>query len=236
MERLQKILSARGIASRREAETMILDGRVTVDGVPAILGQQADPATQTICVDGRAVTAGLGPRVYLMLNKPRGYVTTVRDERGRKTVLDLLGSAGRGLWPVGRLDKDSQGLLLMTNDGEVTRRLTHPSFAVEKIYHAWVLGEGLLEKSKALQEPLTIEGQVLQKARVRLLQEREDGGLLEIIIREGKNRQVRNMCALFDLHVTRLMRVGEGKLQLGELKTGSYRHLTPEEVAYLKKI
>jgi len=236
MERLQKILSARGIASRREAETMILAGRVTVDGVRAELGQQADPLRQTICVDGRPVTGALEARVYLMLNKPRGYVTTVRDERGRRTVLDLLGPEGRGLWPVGRLDRDSQGLLLMTNDGEVTRRLTHPSFAVEKLYRVWVQGEGVPEKAKALEGPLTIEGQVLQKAKVRLVQEREDGGVLEISIREGKNRQVRKMCALFDLEVLRLVRIGEGKLQLGDLKTGSSRHLTSEEVAYLKKI
>ena len=236
MERLQKILSARGIASRRDAEAMILAGRVTVDGVPAELGQRADPATQTICVDWRPVVAALEQRVYLMLNKPRGYVSTVRDDRGRRTVLDLLGDEGRGLWPVGRLDRDSQGLLLMTNDGEVTRRLTHPSFAVEKVYRVYVRGETVVEKAVALEGPLTIDGEALRPAKARLLREMSEGGVLEITIREGKNRQVRKMCALFDLHVTRLVRVREGQLQLGDLKTGAWRHLTAEEVAYLQGI
>jgi 23S rRNA pseudouridine2605 synthase len=215
---------------------MILAGRVTVDGVRAELGQQADPSLQQICVDGRPVAASLEERVYIMLNKPRGYVTTVRDDRGRRTVLDLLGPLGRGLWPVGRLDRDSQGLLLMTNVGEVTRQLTHPSPEVEKIYRVWVRGEDLAQKAEALEGPLTIEGEALQPARVRLVREMEEGGVLEICIREGKNRQVRNMCALFDLKVVQLVRVGEGKLQLGGLKTGTYRYLTPEEVAYLRNI
>jgi len=171
-----------------------------------------------------------------MLNKPRGYVSTVRDDRGRKTVLDLLGPEGQGLWPVGRLDRDSQGLLLMTNDGEITRRLTHPSFEVEKIYRVWVRGEDLAEKAVALAEPLVIEGERLRAARVRLVREMAEGGVLEVRIKEGKNRQVRNMCTLFDLHVSRLVRTGEGRLQLGQLQNGKWRHLTPEEVEYLKSI
>ena len=236
MERLQKILSARGVASRREAEALISAGRVTVDGIPAHLGQQADPATQVICVDGRPVDAALGERVYIMLNKPRGYVSTVRDDRGRKTVLDLLGPEGRGLWPVGRLDRDSQGLLLMTNDGEVTRRLTHPSFAVEKVYRVYVRGEDVARKAKELEGPLTIDGEALQPAKARLVREMSEGGVLEISIREGKNRQVRKMCALFDLHVSRLVRIQEGELHLGNLKTGAWRHLTKEEVAYLQGV
>jgi len=236
MERLQKILSARGVCSRREAESLILAGRVTVDGLPAELGQRADPSMQTICVDGRPVAADLGKRVYIMLNKPRGYVTTVKDDRGRRTVLDLLGEEGRGLWPVGRLDRDSQGLLLMTNDGEITRRLTHPSFQVEKVYRVYVRGEDVFGKARELEEPLVIDGEQLQPAKVRIVREMAEGGVLEVRIREGKNRQVRRMCELFDLHVSRLVRVGEGKLQLGDMKTGTWRHLTAEEVDYLQSI
>ncbi|MCL2562741.1 MAG: rRNA pseudouridine synthase [Oscillospiraceae bacterium] len=243
LERLQKILSARGIASRRDAEALILAGRVTVDGAPAELGQRADPVVQVICVDGQPVTASLSERVYIMLNKPRGYVSTVRDDRGRRTVLDLIGDGGKGLWPVGRLDRDSQGLLLMTDDGDVTRRLTHPSFEVEKVYRVYVRnnaelkgGGDLAEKAVRMEEPLTIDGELLRPAKVRLVREMAEGGVLEVRIREGKNRQVRKMCALFDLHVTRLVRVGEGELQLGDLKTGTWRHLTAAEVAYLQGV
>ena len=242
MERLQKILSARGIASRRDAEALILAGRVTVDGEPAHLGQRADPAVQIICVDGRPVAALREERVYIMLNKPRGYVSTARDDRGRRTVLDLLGPEGQGLWPVGRLDRDSQGLLLITNDGEVTRRLTHPSFAVEKVYRVWVktvdsVRAGDLTRAvAALNEPLVIDGETLQPAKVRLVRETDGGGVLEVRIKEGKNRQVRKMCGLFDLEVSHLVRVQEGELQLRGLKIGSSRHLTAEEVAYLRRI
>lgn len=215
---------------------MILAGRVTVDGEPAELGQRANPVKQTICVDGRPITAKLDKRVYIMLNKPRGYVTTVKDDRGRRTVLDLLGEDGKGLWPVGRLDRDSQGLLLMTNDGEVTRRLTHPSFQVEKIYRVWVKGEDITQKARELEKPLVIDGEALQPAKARVIRITEEGGVLEVRIREGKNRQVRNMCAHFDLHVSRLTRIGEGELQLGKLELGKWRHLTPEEVTYLQSI
>ncbi|MCL2368952.1 MAG: rRNA pseudouridine synthase [Oscillospiraceae bacterium] len=236
MERLQKILSAGGIASRREAEGLISAGRVTVDGVPAQLGDRADPSSQVVAVDGVPVLAAEGERMYIMLNKPRGYVTTVKDDRGRRTVMDLLGEDGKGLWPVGRLDRDSQGLLLMTNDGAVTQRLTHPSFEVEKTYHAFVRGEEVAEKAYEMTKPLVIEGVRLQPAQVRLRRELSEGGVLEIQIKEGKNRQVRNMCAHFDLYVSRLVRVREGELQLGDLKTGNWRHLTPDEVAYLQGI
>ena len=236
LERLQKILSARGVASRREAETMIKAGRVTVDGVRAELGQQADPSKQTICVDGRPLKGALEKRVYILLNKPRGYVTTVKDDRGRRTVLDLLGPEGRGLWPVGRLDRESQGLLLMTNDGDVTRVLTHPSFEVEKTYRVWVRGADVWQKVLELEKPLTIDGERLKAARVRLIDETSDGGVIDVKIKEGKNRQVRNMCALFDLEVIRLMRIREGELRLGDLQNGKWRHLTPEEVGYLRNI
>ena len=237
MERLQKILSARGLASRREAEALIEAGRVTVDGAPAHLGQRADPDLQEICIDGKALPAMDEERVYIMLNKPLGYITTVRDDRGRKTVMDLLGANGAGLWPVGRLDINSQGLLLLTNDGAVTQRLTHPSFGIEKVYRVWVRGENLEEAVKGMEGPLEIDGEAIQRARVRLVSQTKPGvGVLTVRIYEGKNRQVRKMCALFDLKVDRLIRVGEGELRLGELKSGAWRHLTQPEVAYLRRI
>ena len=237
MERLQKILSARGIASRREAEQLILDGRVTVDGQPAELGQRVDPSAQTICVDGQPIAASLDERVYIMLNKPRGYVTTVRDERGRKTVMDLLGDAGAGLWPVGRLDYLSQGLLLLTNDGEVTRRLTHPSFEVEKVYHVWVRGENIPRQAEAMAGEITLDGVRIKSALVRVLRVESSGeSVLEVRVTEGRNRQVRRMCAACDLEVLRLVRVGEGELTLGDLKAGDWRYLTAEEITYLQGI
>ncbi|MCL2827798.1 MAG: rRNA pseudouridine synthase [Oscillospiraceae bacterium] len=237
MERLQKILSARGVASRRDAEGLITAGRVTVDGIPAVLGQRADPFAQVICVDGKALSAPLEERTYMMLNKPVGYLTTVRDDRGRKTVMELLGACAQGLWPVGRLDRNSEGLLLLTDDGEVTRRLTHPSYGVEKIYRVWVSGGDLEQSATEMGAPLVIDGRPIQRARVRLIRTYgADGGILEVGIREGRNRQVRKMCDLCGLTVRRLMRVGEGQLQLGDLKIGAWRPLTTEEIAYLKKI
>ena len=237
LERLQKILSARGIASRRDAEQLILDGRVTVDGLPAELGQRADPSVQTICVDGQPIVATLDARVYVMLNKPRGYVTTVRDERGRKTVMDLLGDAGAGLWPVGRLDYLSQGLLLLTNDGEVTRRLTHPSFEVEKVYHVWVRGADIPRQAEAMAGDIFLDGVRIKPAQVRVLRIEPSGAcVLEVRVTEGRNRQVRRMCAACDLEVLRLVRAREGELVLGDLKAGDWRYLTADEITYLRGI
>ena len=214
---------------------MILAGRVTVDGVAAELGQRADAETQVICVDGRPISAALTQRVYIMLNKPRGYVTTVRDERGRKTVMDLLGEAGHGLWPVGRLDYLSQGLLLLTNDGEVTRRLTHPSFEVEKVYHVWVRGGDIAKQAEAMAGELVLDGTPIKQAGVQVLRRSSSGAaVLEVRITEGRNRQVRRMCALCGLEVEQLMRVGEGALVLGDLQPGEWRYLRSEEVAYLR--
>ena len=237
MERLQKILSARGVASRRDAEALIAAGRVTVDGAPATLGQRADPSAQVICVDGLPIAAPLTERVYIMLNKPPGYMTTVRDDRGRKTVMDILGDIGVGLWPVGRLDYLSAGLLLLTNDGDVTRKLTHPSFEVEKVYQVWVRGADIPRCAEKMEGNLLIDGAAIKPARVRILHtDRPDTAVLEVRIREGKNRQVRKMCGLFDLQVEQLIRVGEGKLQLGGLQPGKWRYLTGEEIVYLQSL
>lgn len=226
-ERLQKILSARGVASRRAAETLLDAGRVTVNGCAAKVGDRADPERDDIRVDGRPLPL-LDRRTYLMLNKPRGYVTTLSDEKGRRTVAQLVADCGARVWPVGRLDLDSEGLLILTDDGEVTQKLLHPSHEVEKEYHVWV--EGDVEKSlPILRGPLSLDGVPLHPAQVKVL----DAGVLSVTIHEGRNRQVRRMCAAAGLKVRRLRRVREGSLLLGNLKAGCWRPLTAEELSHL---
>lgn len=233
-ERISKILSARGVCSRRAAEDLLRDGRVTVNNAVAAVGQKADAERDRICVDGRL----LGAReacCYLMLHKPRGYVTTVSDERGRKTVMDLLPENYPRVWPVGRLDMDSEGLLLLTNDGDLTHRLLHPSHEVRKTYHVWV--EGDVSSALAPLRAMTdLAGERICPPGVRVLKQTGAGGMLSVVIHEGKNRQVRRMCAAVGLRVTRLKRVGEGRLVLGALPMGQWRPLTEEEVALLKKL
>lgn len=226
-ERLQKILSARGVASRRAAETILDAGRVTVNGQTAKVGDRADPERDEIRVDGRPLPP-LDRRTYLVLNKPRGYVTTLSDEKGRRTVAQLVAGCGARVWPVGRLDLDSEGLLILTDDGELTQKLLHPSHEVEKEYHVWV--EGDVEKAlPILRGPLSLDGVPLHPAQVKIL----DAGVLSVTIHEGRNRQVRRMCAAAGLKVRRLRRVREGSLTLGNLKVGCWRPLTAEELSHL---
>lgn len=231
-ERLQKILSAAGICSRREAEGYLLAGRVTVNGRPAALGQRADPERDRIAVDGRPL-AGLPERVYLMLNKPRGYVTTLSDERGRPTAAELVSDCGARVYPVGRLDMDSQGLLLLTNDGGFAQRLSHPSHETEKEYLVTVSGRigGCRERLAALRE--LEDGTPIAPARVELRGGTDGRCLLSVTIHQGINRQVRRMCALAELKVHRLERVREGPLRLGGLPEGKWRFLTAGEVEAL---
>ena len=227
-ERLQKILSAAGVCSRRKAEELLKAGRVTVNGVTASLGDKADPAKDRVQVDGQDVTAA-HTRTYIMLHKPRGYVTTLSDEKGRPTVAQLVADCPSKVWPVGRLDMDSEGLLLMTDDGEMTHRLTHPSHEIQKEYQVRV--EGDVEKAlPILSRPMVVDGEDMVADRVERLGEQR----LTIVIHQGKNRQVRRMCAAAGLTVTRLKRVREGKLFLGNLQGGSWRYLTNEEISLLK--
>lgn len=226
-ERLQKILSARGIASRRRAEDYLAAGRVTVNGYPAKVGDRADPERDEIRVDGRPLP-NVHKRTYLMLNKPRGYVTTLSDEKGRKTAAQLVAGCEARVWPVGRLDMDSEGLLLFTDDGELTHRLLHPSHQVEKEYHVWV--EGDVERAlPILRGPMTLDGIPLHPAAVEVL----EPGILSVTIHEGRNRQVRRMCAAAGLKVRRLRRVREGSLTLGTLPLGRWRMLTQAELCQL---
>ena len=232
-ERLQKLLSAAGICSRRAAETYITAGRVTVNGVPAELGQRADPDRDDIRVDGRPL-AEREDLVYLLLNKPRGYVTTLSDEKGRKTVADLVSDCGARVYPVGRLDLDSEGLLIMTNDGALTQHLLHPSGEVNKTYLVSVYGPvaGAAERLSAVTE---LGGEPIRPALVEVLRRTGQTAELSVTIHEGKNRQVRRMCQACGLTVKRLRRVREHTLELGDLPAGKWRRLTAEEVAVLRK-
>ena len=231
--RLQKLMADRGVASRRACEQMILQGRVTVNGETARLGQSADGDLDEILLDGRPLPAA-GEKLYIMLNKPRGYVTTLHDEHGRKTVAALVADCGDRVYPVGRLDYDSEGLLLMTNDGTLTNTLTHPSFEREKVYQVTVRGdlEAALER---LGEPMTIDGYRIRPAVVTLLSSEGNRGKVRITIHEGKNRQIRKMCEQCDLDVLRLVRVEQDGLRLGNLRPGKWRFLTPEEIASLRR-
>lgn len=229
--RIQKILSERGVASRRKAEEMILAGRVTVNGQPCGIGDSADPDRDEIRVDGKPLPA-LESRLYIMLHKPRGYVTTLSDEHGRKTVAQLVSNCGRRVYPVGRLDYDSEGLLILTDDGEFANRLMHPKHQVDKVYHVSVSGF-CAEAMEKVQQPVTLDGYKIQRPSVRLLRAGEKA-LLEVTIHEGRNRQVRRMCAMAGMKVHRLIRIREGTLDLGNLPCGKWRFLTEEEIKTLK--
>lgn len=233
MERLQKIISARGVLSRRGAEKAIQEGRVTVNGKPALLGQQADPEKDVIAIDGVALPTS-EKLVYILLNKPTGYVTTLSDEQGRKNVAQLVQGCGTRVYPVGRLDLNSEGLLLLTNDGDLTQKLTHPSHQVEKEYHVRVTGD-VEQALPMLRRDMTVDGVRYLAARVKVLPSEAQGStLLSVTIHQGKNRQVRKMCAACGLTVHRLRRVREGSLRLGDLQPGKWRYLTAAETAKLK--
>lgn len=228
-ERLQKLISASGLMSRRAAEEAIRTGRVTLNGETAALGAQGDPETDRICVDGRPLPA-FGKRIYLMLHKPRGYVCTLSDEKGRQNVTALLKGVTERVYPVGRLDMYSEGLLLLTNDGDFANRLTHPSHEIEKTYETWVTGSDVGEKAELLRCPMELDGYVTAPAEVLITELLDGGAVLHITIHEGRNRQVRRMCELAGLKVTRLRRISEGPLVLGDLPCGKWRYLTDEEV------
>ena len=232
-QRLQKVLSVHGVASRRQAEQMITEGRVRVNGNTAQLGDKVTE-TDVIEVDGAVLRRAPRP-VYIMLHKPRGYVTTCKDEQGRRDVTELVRDCPERVYPVGRLDLNSEGLLLLTNDGAAAQHLLHPSENVEKVYLAWVTGYRP-GAERALAGPMELDGRRLRPARVVLRRVNEDQAMLEVGITEGRNRQVRRMCELAGLHVTRLKRIGEGQLRLDRLPVGQWRYLTDEEVSYLHRL
>ena len=233
-ERRQKIISAAGICSRRAAEELLSAGRVTVNGFPAAVGDKADPEADDIRVDGKSVKPARN-HVYLLLNKPRGYVTTLSDEKGRKTVAELVKGCRERVYPVGRLDMYSEGLLLMTNDGELMQRLIHPSFEVDKTYLVTVAGEldGAAARLGALRD---IGGEKIRPAQVSVEKEEKDSLTLRMVIHEGKNRQIRRMCAAVGLKVRKLQRVAEHELTLEGIPLGKWRYLTPQETAKLRAL
>lgn len=231
-ERLQKILSARGVASRRKAEEMIEKGLVTVNGAVAVLGAAADPETDEILVEGRPLPAQ-NDFVYILLHKPRGYVTTLSDEKGRPNAAQLVADCGVRVYPVGRLDMDSEGLLLFTNDGDFANELMHPKHEVKKTYDVWVNGY-VPGAEVRLGRPITLDGYTIRPPKVKLIRAEGQRAKFQVTIHEGRNRQVRRMCEAAGMHCTRLRRIKEGSLALGDLPLGKWRYLTPEEVSALK--
>ncbi len=229
--RLQKIISDRGICSRRKAEQMILEGRVLCNGHPAGLGDSADPEADEILLDGKPLPSA-GDKVYLMLNKPRGYVTTLSDEKGRPNAAQLVEDCGVRVYPVGRLDMDSEGLLLFTNDGAFANRVTHPRHEVEKTYHVLVRGY-YGEALSLLERRVTLDGYRIRTPQIKLLSAENGRAKLSVTIHEGRNHQVRKMCAMAGLTVLRLKRIREDGISLGDLPSGKWRYLTAEE---LKKL
>jgi len=226
-ERLQKIISAHGKASRREAEKLIADGRVFVNGALAHVGQSADILLDEITVDGVRLDKK-DPPVYIMLNKPRGYITSVSDDQGRKTVMELVSDVGVRIYPVGRLDLDSEGLLLLTNDGHFANTVAHPSKSKVKAYMVRVSGD-IEEALNTLSEPMLIDEHLVKANGVKVLKRTENGGILNISITEGRNRQIRKMCESSGLKVSSLKRISIGPVKLESLGTGKWRHLTDEE-------
>jgi len=235
MERLQKLIAAAGLASRREAERWIEQGRVTLNGRPAKLGERADPAKDRIEVDGKRLSAA-EQNVYLMLHKPTGYVTTASDPEGRPTVLSLVHGTRARVFPVGRLDLNSEGLLLLTNDGELANRLMHPRHQVSKTYQVKVRGHLTPQDQVALEEGVALEDGKSAPARVANVRETRGHTWFELTIHEGRNRIVRRMCEALGYQVARLMRVRIDFLQLGDLRPGQWRPLSAAEVQRLKEI
>ena len=231
-ERIQKILSARGVASRRKAEEWIIAGRVTVNGCVAQLGDGADPEVDEILLDGSPLPSA-GEYVYIMLNKPRGYVTTLSDEKGRQNVAQLVSDCGVRVYPVGRLDMDSEGLLLLTNDGDFANMLMHPSHEVDKTYEVSVRGYHAAAPA-LLRRPIELDGYPIKEPQVKLVRTEGEKAKLLVTIHEGRNRQVRRMCEAAGMTVVRLRRIQEGNLHLGNLPLGKWRNLTEDEVAGLK--
>lgn len=242
--RLQKFFSDRGILSRRAAEAEIAAGSVTVNGFPAEIGMKIDPESDTVVYKGQQLSPvhGQSDRTYIMLNKPIGYVTTMKDEKGRATAADLLHGVGKRVYPIGRLDMYSDGMLLFTDDGELANRMMHPSHHVDKEYRLTIKGTLTEEDAFRYTQPMTLDGYPLRPVEAALLESGtaqpggQIGSVLSVTLHEGRNRQIRRMSELLGYTVLRLTRVRTGKLQLGDLPIGKWRYLTEDEIRYLKSI
>ena len=235
-ERIQKVMAQQGVCSRRAAEQLIEQGRVKINGRPVSLGDKMDPARDVLSVDGQRVyVPKRTEKYYYMLNKPRGYITTTNDERGRKTVMELMADIPVRVYPVGRLDKDSEGLLLFTNDGDFANLLTHPSHGVSKLYRVTVRPHATEEQIISLTDGVVLDdGSRTLPAVIHVVTDEPERTVLEMTIREGKNRQIRRMCESVGLDVIRLKRSALGAVKLGMLQPGQYRELTQGEVNALR--
>lgn len=229
---MQKIIASRCGVSRRGAEKMIADGRVTVNGSVAKLGDRADPDTDTVELDGKRLCSAEDEKLYIMLNKPIGYVTTMSDEKGRRTVAELVSDIPVRVYPAGRLDINSSGLLIMTNDGDFANLVTHPSNEKDKTYRVWVTGD-IRSGAARLQGAMELDGAALCRAKVRVLKT-GDVSVIDITIHEGRNRQVRRMCDMAGLRVKRLVRTAVGGVKLGNLEVGQWRELTEREISEIR--
>lgn len=234
--KLQKYFTDCGVLSRRAAEKEIADGKVKVNGTVAALGDRIDPWRDKVEYNGKILRPQVAERICVMLNKPTGFVTTLSDEKGRRNVCELVSDAGVRLYPIGRLDMNSEGLLLLTNDGELANRLTHPKHEIPKIYRVTVRGRVTDGAMRILTSPLTLDGYKIRPVDVRLLSydQSRDSSLLEMELYEGRNRQIRKMCAIAELKVLRLVRIAYGELTLDKLPAGKWRYLNKFELAYLK--
>lgn len=233
-QRLQKIIASSGFCSRRAAEKLIEEGRVTVNGQAASLGSSADDAIDEIRIDNTPLAKN-EQRTYIILNKPRGVISSMSDDRERKTVAELTANVGVRVYPVGRLDYDSEGLLIMTDDGELAHKLMHPSHEIGKTYELRTLGGDMAHALEVLRSPLEIDGYIINPAEVKLLNQSENEALFSITITEGRNRQIRKMCDQAGITVIRLKRVAEGNLKLGKLPLGEWRYLEAAEIENLQK-
>lgn len=232
--RLQKVIAESGLCSRRKAEELIEEGRVKVNGHKAVIGQKINPKKDVVLVDGEKLNKrNRRQNVYIMLNKPRGYLTAMSDERGRKCVSELVEDAPDRVYPVGRLDLNSEGLLLFTNDGEFANNMMHPAYQVPKCYRVTVKEEVTDEQMITLSEGVKIDGVMTNPAEVRIVTEEDSRTVMLITITEGRNRQIRKMCEAVGLTVSRLKRISQGPLKLGMLKPGTWRELSKDEVDML---
>ena len=234
--RIQKYFTDCGILSRRATEAAIESGEITVNGVKAIVGQKIDPASDIIKYRGRVIRPTYKEYSYYMLNKPRGFITSLSDEKGRKCVTELLHGVRERVYPVGRLDYNSEGLLLLTNDGQIANKLTHPRNMITKEYIVIVTGEVDEEAKRILSSTVYSDGQALKAKSVEVINEGDKKTVLKFEMTEGKNREIRRICEAASLNVCRLKRISIGALELGRLSMGRYRALTDEEIAYIKSL